>query len=105
MLTAKERRFIKYWEEQRTGGQRPYLTLYIIAGTFISTIVVFFLFAMFGIKLRGNIWMVPVISVVAITSISIATWKRNEKRFKGIIRREMEEGNGDGENHTNGKGN
>lgn len=99
MLTAKERRFIKYWEEQRTGGQAPYLTLYIIAGTFISVLIVFFLFSIFGIKLRGNIWMVPVISVVAITSITIASWKRNEKRFKEIIKREME----DGENHTNGE--
>ncbi|MBO9635060.1 MAG: hypothetical protein J7578_18265 [Chitinophagaceae bacterium] len=99
MLTAKERRFIKYWEEQRTGGQAPYFTLYIIAGTFISVIIVFFLFSIFGIKLRGNIWMVPVISVVAITAITIASWKRNEKRFKEIIKREME----DGENRTNGE--
>ncbi|WP_127130310.1 hypothetical protein [Pseudoflavitalea rhizosphaerae] len=103
MLSAKERRFIKYWEEQRVGGQRPYLTLYILAGTFISTIVVFFLFAMLGIDLEGTLWMVPVISVIAITVISVATWKRNEKRFKEIVKREIEEGMGDGENHTNGK--
>lgn len=103
MLSAKERRFIKYWEEQRVGGQRPYLILYILAGTFISTIVVFFLFAMFGIDLEGTLWMVPVISVIAVTAISVATWKRNERRFKEIIKREMENGMGDGENHTNGK--
>ncbi|QEC42617.1 hypothetical protein [Pseudobacter ginsenosidimutans] len=103
MLSAKERRFIKYWEEQRVGGQRPYLILYILTGTFISTIIVFFLFAMLGIDLEGTIWMVPVISVIAITVISVTTWKRNEKRFKEIVKREMEEGMGDGENHTNGK--
>lgn len=103
MLSAKERRFIKYWEEQRVGGQRPYLILYILAGTFISTIVVFFLFAMFGIDLEGTLWMVPVISVIAVTAISVASWKRNERRFKEIIKREMENGMGDGENHTNGK--
>lgn len=103
MLSAKERRFIKYWEEQRVGGQRPYLILYILAGTFISTIVVFFLFAMLGIDLEGTLWMVPVISVIAITVISVTSWKRNEKKFKEIIKREMENGMGDGENHTNGK--
>lgn len=103
MLSAKERRFIKYWEEQRVGGQRPYLILYILAGTFISTIVVFFLFAMIGIGLEGTVWMVPVISVIAVTAITLATWKRNERRFKEIIKREMENGMGDGENHANGK--
>lgn len=92
MLTAKERRFIKYWEEQRVGGQRPYLTLYIIAGTFISTLVVFFLFAMLGIDLEGYIWLVPVIGLVSVTVISVVSWKNNEKKFKGIIKREMEEG-------------
>ncbi|MGN6419082.1 MAG: hypothetical protein ACTHMC_16410 [Pseudobacter sp.] len=92
MLTAKERRFIKYWEEQRVGGQRPYLTLYIIAGTFISTLVVFFLFAMLGIDLEGYIWMVPVIGFLTVTGISVVSWKNNEKKFKGIIKREMEEG-------------
>lgn len=102
MLSAQERRFIKYWEEQRTGGMRPYLTLYILAGTFISVIIVFFLFSILGISLETYIWLVPTISVVAITSISVATWKRNEKKFKGIIKREMENGMNDGENHTNG---
>ena len=103
MLTAKERRFIKYWEEQRVGGQRPYLTLYIIAGTFISTLVVFFLFAMLGIDLEGYVWMVPVIGLVSVTGISVASWKNNEKKFKGIIKREMEEGMKDGGNSSNGK--
>lgn len=103
MLTAKEKRFIRYWEEQRVGGMRPYLILYILAGTFISSIIVFFVFSMFGVDFDGILWTVPTISVVSVTAITIITWKRNEKQFKGIIKREIEEGMNDGENHTNGK--
>lgn len=102
MLTSKEKRFIRYWEEQRVGGMRPYLILYILAGTFISTIIVFFIFSMLGFDAAAILWMVPTISLVSVTAITIITWKRNEKQFKGIIKREIEEGMKDGENHTNG---
>ncbi|NML20958.1 hypothetical protein HHL16_08740 [Pseudoflavitalea sp. G-6-1-2] len=102
MLTAKEKRFIKYWEEQRKGGQRSYLTLYILAGTFIATIIVFFIFAMFGIDFENKLWTIPTIAFVSITIISATTWKSNEKKFKQLIRREIGEGMND-ENHTNGQ--
>lgn len=92
MLTAKERRFIKYWEEQRVGGKSSYLALYIIALTFIASLVVLFLFAMLGFDFEGKMWMVPLISMAAAVFITLFTWKNNEKRFKGIIKREMEEG-------------
>lgn len=103
MLTAKEKRFLKYWEEQRQGGQRSYLTLYILAGTFIATIIVFFIFAMFGIDFENKLWMIPSIAFVSITVISATTWKSNEKRFKQLIKREVEEGQSQDENHTNGQ--
>lgn len=103
MLTAKEKRFIKYWEEQRKGGKRSYLTLYILAGTFIATIIVFFIFAMFGIDFENKLWMIPTIALVSITIISATTWKSNEKKFKHLIRREVGAGMSEEENHTNGK--
>jgi hypothetical protein len=58
---------------------------------------------MFGINLEGTIWMVPVISIIAVTAISVTSWKRNEKRFRDIIKREIGNGMEDGGNHTNGK--
>ena len=103
MLTAKEKRFIRYWEEQRTGGKGSYLTLYILAGTFIATIIVFFILAMFGIDFDQKIWLIPTVSAVIVIVASTLTWKVNEKKFKQIIKREIELGMEKGESNTNGQ--
>lgn len=92
MLSAKEKRFIKYWEEQRTGGRWSYFALYIPVGTFLCGILTAFLLSMFTIA--GVDYFVSVITISAVVSVTIAlgTWFNNEKKFKKIIHREVTQG-------------
>jgi ABC-type multidrug transport system permease subunit len=92
MLTATEKRFIKYWEEQRKGGRVKYYLLYILAGTFVAILVLSFLLLMFGLDLANTLWFIIVGSFVVVTTATILTWMINEKKFKGIIQREIREG-------------
>lgn len=95
MLSASEKRFMKYWEEQREGGKWSYYLLYIIAGTIVACIALFFVLHMFAVKFMGQLWIIPVASFVIITVSTVITWAGNEKKFKRIQHREAEEGNGD----------
>jgi len=92
MLTATEKRFIKSWEDQRQGGRTKYFLLYILAGTFIGTIVLSFLSAMFTAGFPENLWLIVIASFSIVTIITILTWFVNEKKFKSIIQREIREG-------------
>lgn len=91
MLTATEKRFIKYWEEQRQGGRTKYFLLYMLAGTFIGTIVLSFLSAMFTSGFPHNIWLIVIGSFILVTIFTVLTWNVNEKKFKAIIQREIRE--------------
>lgn len=93
MLSIKEKRFIKYWEEQRKGGRGPYLILYTIVGTLIIAILLFVVLLL-GIGLFLNpliLWVVPASSLAAALIIASSTWHLNELKFKKIIRREIDE--------------
>jgi hypothetical protein len=92
MLTTAEKRFIKYWEEQRKGGKLPYYLLYILAGTFIATMVLSFLSGMFMTGFPENIPYIILASFLIVTIATVLTWSNNEKRFKRIIQREISEG-------------
>jgi uncharacterized membrane protein YdjX (TVP38/TMEM64 family) len=92
MLTTGEKRFIKYWQDQRKGGRLPYYLLYILAGTFIASIVLSFLGAMFLASFPENLPMIILVSFVIVTIATVLTWSNNEKRFRRIIQREVEEG-------------
>jgi hypothetical protein len=92
VLTATEKRFIKYWEEQRQGGRIKYSLLYIITGSFVATLVLSFLTLMFGIDLPENLVLIAVGSFSIVTIATIYSWWYNEKRFKRIIQREIKEG-------------
>lgn len=92
MLTATEKRFIKYWEDQRQGGRGKYYLLYIISGTFVAIIVLSFLSLMFSLGFPDNLWWIIIGSFILVTTATILTWWRNEKRFKAIIQREIQEG-------------
>jgi hypothetical protein len=92
MLSVKEKRFIKYWEEQRKGGRGPYLILYSIVGTLIIAILSFVILLL-GIGLFLTplmLWAVPVGSLAAALVIASSTWQLSEMKFKKIIRREIE---------------
>ena len=92
MLTATEKRFIKYWEEQRTGGRVKYYLLYILLGTFIATLVLSFLTQVLGFGLPENLILIAIGSFCIVTIATVLTWGVNEKKFKGIIQREIREG-------------
>jgi acyl-CoA hydrolase len=92
VLSAKEKRFIKYWQEQRTGGRWSYFLLYILAGSFICAIVVSFLVLLTTIGGIDFFLPIAIGSVLLVTALTISTWYTNEKRFKTIVRREIQEG-------------
>ena len=89
VLTATEKQFIKYWEDQRKGGRIKYYLLYIIAGSFIATLVLSFLSLMLSWGFPDNIWLIVAGSIGLVTLATILTWQKNEKRFKAIIQREI----------------
>lgn len=91
MLTNAERRFIKSWEEQRKGGKWKYYLLYMSMGTVISSIVFSFLSVMLRIGFPDKIWLIITASFFVVTISTIITWFFNEKKFKAIIRREIEQ--------------
>ncbi|WP_276480884.1 hypothetical protein [Paraflavitalea pollutisoli] len=92
MLSPKEKRFVKYWEEQRTGGRVSYFALYIPVITLITAIVCSFLFSMISMIGLSYFVSVGILSLVFGIAITVYTWLHNERRFKGIIKREIREG-------------
>jgi len=92
MLTATEKRFIKYWEDQRQGGKLKYYLLYILTGSFVATLVLSFLALMVGFNLPDNLVLIAVGSFAIVTIATLLSWWYNEKRFKKIIQREIREG-------------
>jgi hypothetical protein len=92
MLTPSEKRFLKYWEEQRRGGRLPYHLLYILAGTFIASIVTVFVSMMFGMGFPDYVPLFVAGSFVLVTVATVTSWQVNEKKFRALIRREVKEG-------------
>ncbi len=93
MLTKKERRFIRYWEEQRSGSRAGYYVLYILIWFFVSLIFLFFLLNNFT-RIQRNQPKYLYIILAASTSIAAfathGNYRLNERRFKKIIRREVD---------------
>jgi protein-S-isoprenylcysteine O-methyltransferase Ste14 len=91
VLTAKEKRFIRSWEEQRKGGKWAYFLLYIPAGTFIFFIIAALIMMAFFLEFPGGVWMLVLYCLLLMTIVIIINWIVNENRFKSIIRREIKE--------------
>ena len=92
MLTTSEKRFIRYWQDQRKGGRWSYLALYSLVGTFIASLLLFFLLSVFMVRASEQFWIIPVAGFTIVTIISVLAWNTNEKKFRKLIRREVEEG-------------
>jgi hypothetical protein len=93
MLSIKEKRFIKSWQDQRKGGRGPYILLYTIVGFLIITILTFVVLLL-GISLFLTpmmLWVVPGSALVTALIIAIGAWQLSESKFKKIIRREIEQ--------------
>lgn len=89
MLTKEERRFLRSWEDQRKGGKLPYFLLYIIAGTIVMTIGVGFVWSMVNFALPKPLWAIPLTSFILSSAYAGLTWKRGERKFKELIKREV----------------
>jgi ABC-type bacteriocin/lantibiotic exporter with double-glycine peptidase domain len=94
MLTTEEKRFIRYWQEQRTGGKTSYFLLYLLLGSFIMSlfglvILLFFLQFFFSWKL---LIITVAISFMLTGLMTVLAWSRNERRWKSLIRREIKQG-------------
>ena len=94
MLTKQERRFIRHWEEQRSGSRAGYYVLYILIWFFVALLFLFFLLNNLTQIHRNRPQYLYIILVAAIIISITAThgsYLLNERRFKKIIRREIAE--------------
>ena len=90
MITTEERRFLRNWEDQRKGGKLSYFLLFIIAGSIVMTIGVFFVASMFSFGRPKHLWPIPLVSITLMTTYTWLSWTRNEKKWRSIIKREIE---------------
>ena len=92
MLTKTEKRFVRHWEEQRTGGRLAYVAQNTLAGTIMislfSFVVLFFgMHVLFSWKL---LIIVSTISILTSCVVSYLVWQKNERKFRGLIKREVD---------------
>lgn len=94
MLSPEEKRFIRSWDEQRKGGRWSYYLLYIPVGAFICSLILsVFLYLFFQITLGAPfLWFVFAASLALSLILTLGSWHNNERKFKRIIQREIEEG-------------
>lgn len=90
MLSKEERRFLRSWEEQRKGGRWSYYLLYGISGSVVLFIGIAFIFSMIRFGLPAQLWPIPVVSTGLAIMLTWSSWKRNEARFRRLVKREIE---------------
>ena len=93
MLSAQEKRFLRYWEEQRTGGFGSYFLLYEIIGTLILTLFTSLVLHFFlNMRFAWPLFLTVLGCSVVISSVVIYfVWRSSERRFKGLIHRELKQ--------------
>ena len=92
-ISTEERRFIRYWEEQRKGGKASYVATYTV-GYFI---VVFMSGVAIGLFTGLRFVTAPLLIGLAIVSLLLAIllgfyqFSQGQKKFRKIIQREIAE--------------
>ncbi len=92
-LTSAERRFLRSWQDQRSGGKTKFLLIYIF-GLFIAFIAgimaIGFLASVSQVKIS---YILPsiLISLSLAIFFSIYIWVTNERKYKFIINREIKQ--------------
>ncbi len=93
-ITADERRFLRYWEDQRKGGRSSFLIAYGV-GLFILIYMGFVAIGLFsGFPFVKLTWLM-LIGLMAVCGSLVWTfyiWNSRQKKFKGIIKREVKLG-------------
>ncbi len=93
MLSTAEKRFVRYWQEQRTGGKGKYFAMYVVAGTIMISLFIF-VALFFGFQVRPSIFVFSVVPAIAIVLSLLFTaygWGKNERQFKSLLKREIDE--------------
>ena len=95
MLTPKEKRFLKYWDEQKADGMRKYILLYTIAWTFIVFFIPLAIAAFLNILNFVRFQMIPlwiaiVLSVAIGFGLALYIWHQNENKQKALLRKQDE---------------
>lgn len=93
MLSKEDKRFIRYWEDQRKGGKLSYWLLYSLVGSVIMSlfILVFLLLALQIYFSWPMLVLVTAGSFLLCAILSMLSWQRNEKKWKSIIHRVIDE--------------
>ena len=90
-LTDTEKRFIRWWDEQRRQGKKAFVATY----TFGYTIVVFMMgvaLGLFtGLRLITATLLISlsIISFIAALMLAFYMWQRNQLKMRKLIQREM----------------
>ena len=90
-LTPDERRFLKGWEDQRKGGKKSFVGVYTF-GLFILFYMAFIAVGLFsGWPFLKASWLIlmAIGALLAALGLSIFLWNIQQKKFMGIIRREV----------------
>jgi protein-S-isoprenylcysteine O-methyltransferase Ste14 len=92
-INTEERRFVRYWEEQRQGGKPAYIATYSF-GYFVVIFMVGVALGLFsGLRIvRLNMLIgLGIASLVGAVIVSLWQWNKGEKKFRRIISRIVEE--------------
>lgn len=94
MISAKEKRFLKYWDDQKTGGKWQYILIYSLGWSiiiFILPLAFSFVYDMYtGDKIfQLPLWATIVLSVVLAVAVSFFSWHRNQKKYNKILKKEQ----------------
>ena len=92
MLTTSEKKFIRDWEIQREGPAWKYYLQYIIAWSTVGFLSLFFLLKLIMSDRSMGGWIsfyiVLVVSIVIATFTTHIIYQSNEKKYRGILKRE-----------------
>lgn len=99
MLSAKEKRFLRYWDDQRVDGMLKYVLPYTLAWALILfllplaisvflNVLNFFHFDMLPV------WVAIVLAVFIGFAIAYYSWNKNEKKWRVLQARAEEQAAG-----------
>lgn len=89
MLSAKDKRFIRYWEEQREGGKWKYILTYTIGGgvlVFFIPVTLFYIMGMlqFYKLVSFPIWALVIIALLISFAGSLYFWHTNDDKWRSL---------------------
>lgn len=93
-LSPEERRFLKSWEEQRKDGKMSFVGVYTF-GLFILFYLAFIALGLFsGVPFIKVHWLtlIGIVSLSGALLLSLYLWNWQQKKFRSIIHRELQEG-------------